>query len=255
MNVPSKSQLYSRFIPGEEVDEVASWRFAAFTPQDVAHRGDPAQRQGAMRAFDAPAAVAPAPVTPPEQLPGYAQGMEAGRTTGYDAGLQDGLHQLTLYKQQQGQAQAQRLESLARQFTAQLQGVEQRIAEAIVNIALDVARQVVRAQVRTDPTAVLPVAQEAIRSVLVPSTQLVLRVHPDDLAVLQEHAQATGDGRPLQFQTDSSVSPGGCILRTDSGEVDGRIETRWAQAVAALGHPEAPLEAAPTPTDAAPTTP
>lgn len=250
MTHTGKGTLYSRFIPGEEVEEIASWRFDVFTPQDVAHRGDPAQRQGAMRSFDAPASATAAPATPPEQLPGYAQGLEAGRAAGYDAGLQDGLHQLMLFKQQQGQAQAQRLDSLARQFTAQLQGVEQHIAESIVAIALDVARQVVRTQVRTDPQAVLPVAQEAIRSVVVPSSRLLLRVHPDDLAVVREHVDTTGDGRALQWQADPAVSPGGCVLQTDSGEVDGRIETRWARAVAALGHPEAPFESPTGPGDA-----
>jgi flagellar assembly protein FliH len=40
------------------------------------------------------------------------------------------------------------------------------------------------------------------------------------------------------LQADATLQPGGCIVESDLGQVDARIEARWAQAAAVFGRSE-----------------
>jgi flagellar assembly protein FliH len=46
------------------------------------------------------------------------------------------------------------------------------------------------------------------------------------------------------LQADAGVAAGGCVVESDLGQVDARIETRWAQAAAVLGSTEPLADAA-----------
>ena len=75
--------------------------------------------------------------------------------------------------------------------------------------------------------------------------QLLLRLHPADHAVLQQQpellAQLRGqhqlDGR-LELRSDASLTRGGCVIESNLGELDARVETRLSLMAAALGLPE-----------------
>lgn len=41
--------------------------------------------------------------------------------------------------------------------------------------------------------------------------------------------------RGVLLQGDVTLQPGGCIVESDLGQVDARIEVRWAQAAAVFG--------------------
>ena len=59
---------------------------------------------------------------------------------------------------------------------------------------------------------------------------LQVRVHPEDLAMLQQEGSDLLDDSPhrraLQFIVDGDIDRGGCVVETDCGVIDGRRETR-----------------------------
>ena len=64
-----------------------------------------------------------------------------------------------------------------------------------------------------------------------------LRVHPDDLALLDtpEALRARQELRgPLSIEADPSLTRGGCVLDTDTGQIDAQLETRLSLALALL---------------------
>jgi len=85
--------------------------------------------------------------------------------------------------------------------------------------------------------------------------QLLVRLHPDDhaflkarpdlLAQLREQQQLEGR---LELRSDASLTRGGCVIETNLGELDARVETRLALMAAALGLPEG-FEKSPSETD------
>jgi flagellar assembly protein FliH len=90
--------------------------------------------------------------------------------------------------------------------------------------------------------AELKLAPEHVREVvereltrLHPARRVVLRVHPDDLALLDaaETLRARHELRaPLSFEADVTLSRGGCVIDTDLGRIDARLETRLSLALA-----------------------
>lgn len=59
--------------------------------------------------------------------------------------------------------------------------------------------------------------------------QMVVRLHPGDLAVLREAGALDGaisSGAAVSWLADNAVALGGCVLETDGGELDARLETQ-----------------------------
>lgn len=83
--------------------------------------------------------------------------------------------------------------------------------------------------------------------------QIVLRLHPADHDHLQQHphllAQLTEqqqlEGR-LELRIDPNLTRGGCVIESNLGELDARVETRLNLMATALGLPEG-IASAPTP--------
>ncbi|NHZ89931.1 hypothetical protein F2P45_13045 [Massilia sp. CCM 8733] len=79
----------------------------------------------------------------------------------------------------------------------------------------------------------------------VSSEKVVVRLHPGDLAALRE-AGALDDALPsgtlVSWSGDKNVALGGCIVETESGELDARLETQLerlrATLISARGNPQ-----------------
>ncbi len=106
---------------------------------------------------------------------------------------------------------------------------------ALVSLALDVARQLVRAKVEDDPEVLLPAVRELLTSEPVLSGSPCLLLHPEDVALVEAHMHGELEAAGWAVRADPAVTRGGCIASATSGERDARLETRWARVVKALG--------------------
>ena len=63
---------------------------------------------------------------------------------------------------------------------------------------------------------------------------LVLEVNPDDFELVhdlaEELANRVGGVRRLDVVAERRVSRGGCVVRTEEGEIDGRVEQQLERA-------------------------
>ncbi len=101
----------------------------------------------------------------------------------------------------------------------------------VVRMALRVAEKVLRRKLETAPEAMLPMVDEALRSLQgQQQTRIVLRVHPADQPVLEARRQHWQDRHPsisgLQVVVDETMSRGGCRIESEFGMVDATIETQ-----------------------------
>ena len=62
-----------------------------------------------------------------------------------------------------------------------------------------------------------------------------MRVHPDDLALVQAGLGEEAVARGVVCLPDAGVARGGCTLQTELGSVDARIEHQWEQALRRMG--------------------
>jgi flagellar assembly protein FliH len=139
-----------------------------------------------------------------------------------EAGYRDGYAR--------GAAQwAEAVKSAQASLKAALEGAKPQV----VRMALRVAEKVLRRKLETTPDAMLPMVDEALRSLQgQQQTRIVLRIHPADQPVLETRRQHWLERHPgigsLQIVVDESMSRGGCRIESEFGMVDATVETQIA---------------------------
>ena len=209
--------VYSRFIPREELSSFESWSFG-----DVSG----ARAPGAPRAEPEP------PADPAEQ---QAHALRAARQSGYQEGYRDGLVALEGFKQSFASQTTAQVGALVRSVGEQLDALQQEMARALATTAAALARQVLRSELALRPEAVAAVAEQAIAALLPSARHVALRVHPDDHALIAAHSADAIAARGARLVPDPQVARGGCRIESDIGLVDATTDERWRRAVAALG--------------------
>jgi flagellar biosynthesis/type III secretory pathway protein FliH len=124
-------------------------------------------------------------------------------------------------------AEAARLIALGHQERRAL--VEQARGQ-LTELALAIAEKLIGAQLALDPAAVAGIVERCIQAAGA-GRPLRLRVHPADLPALEAERdrlkQRVGDPS-LEIEPDAEIGRGGCLIETETGEVDGRLEQQLA---------------------------
>lgn len=211
---PRVVNTYGRFIPREEVQNVSAW-----TPGSFQDRRAPSK----------PAAK------PEPPKPDLGQQLHEARQSGYQDGYRDGMSALDAFKKTFAQQMNSQIGALLRSFDAELHGLEQAMATAVAQTAVELARQVVRSEISQRPEHVVQVAREAVEALLLSARHVRVRVHPADMPLVNEGAGAELHARGAQLIGDASIERGGCLIESDISVIDARVASRWARAAAALG--------------------
>ncbi len=206
---------YQRFIPREELGAFASWKPGALGP-------------------DAEAPAAPSAPPAPTAADWQAR-IHAARQAGYQEGYRDGLVALEGFKESFAQQATSQVGALLDAFDTQLQALDAQVAQALAASAVQLARQVLRSELRAQPELVARVAAEAVSAVMLSARQITVQVHPQDLPLVSEGAAEALALRGARLVASSSIARGGVLVHSDVGSIDARIAGRWAQAAAALG--------------------
>lgn len=108
----------------------------------------------------------------------------------------------------------------------------------VLKVVRRVAEKIIRTEVRLDPEVTERAVEAGLRLVAERS-QVLVRVHPDDL----ERARAGIPGflryftpsTVLEVCGDPRVAPGGCLIETNAGNIDAQLETQLEEVMGQLG--------------------
>lgn len=223
------TRVKSSFIPGEEIAEVADWTFAA-----VDQHSD--RFAAKLRAQEMQEAI-----QKEENLRqmGYAEGYGAGYAEGFAKGHDQaalaGQQQLDDYIATEGRDIAHRFAGLFEKVQTQLAQEEQGIAQGILELSCEIARQVLRKELSINPNVLQPVIREALGMLVLDNRAATVRLHPVDADVVAGTVREDFGGLNLALIPDPSVTQGGCLVECAGAVVDGTVEKRWHRAVASLG--------------------
>lgn len=99
-----------------------------------------------------------------------------------------------------------------------------------VILARKMAEKIVGHAVAVDASVMRDIAARALAAVKPSSASVVLRVHPEDLALLEGTRQAwlaeVGVKADVKLVADSTVGRYGCVVETPVGRIDARLETQ-----------------------------
>lgn len=142
---------------------------------------------------------------------GFAQGQREGR----EAGLKEFADK------------SQRLEQLIQLLARPLDQIDEEIEGQLAELAMIVARQLIRRELQIDPGQVVGVVREALAVLPLAAREVRLVLNPEDGAIVRE-ALALQEGRPSQIQIveDPVQSRGGCRVLSEASQIDATVESR-----------------------------
>jgi flagellar assembly protein FliH len=154
---------------------------------------------------------------------GFADGERSGLEQGERTGTENALRRIDTL-----------LESLQR-TAAEMEQLKAEAARAheweLVQLALAVAGKIVERNVREDPAAVVAIVQSALSRVE-HAERITIRMNPADVERLngvraRMLETLSGSGTAVRFEPDDHIRAGGCLIESDRGDVDARIEQRF----------------------------
>ena len=160
---------------------------------------------------------------------------EEARASGYAAGYEEGKAQGEQAARDQAEELLNSLTGILTNLSESLSQFDQQVADSLLNLGVEIASQITRSIVNTRSDLLLPVIREAIAALPLHHGHVVLSLNPKDATLIRpllgEQFAQTG----AQLLEDSSITPGGCLVRAGASEIDASIETRWKRVLETIG--------------------
>lgn len=100
------------------------------------------------------------------------------------------------------------------------------IRPELLQLVLAIAREVLGREVAADPSVIENTLSQALQNLHF-ATRIVVRLHPDDLALLESNPE---QWRPqtaqLEWLPDPAIERGGCMIESDRGGFDATLEAQ-----------------------------
>jgi flagellar assembly protein FliH len=162
---------------------------------------------------------------------GYAEGHEAGIATGHASGYEDGL----ALGRAEAAAELANLQGIAAAFGDAVTQADEAIAADVLELALHLARNMVRTAFDVRPELILPVVREAVDYLPTLQQPALLILHPEDALIVRGSIGHELEKSGWRLVEDRNVARGGCRIDTASNQIDAQIASRWQRLAHALG--------------------
>jgi flagellar assembly protein FliH len=97
----------------------------------------------------------------------------------------------------------------------------------LVRLSLEIARKIIHREVTTDPDITLTLVRVALAR-LHPRAVATVRLHPEDFSYVDSQLESSGTGCRIEMIADTTVGRGGCIVQSEHGDIDARIDQQFA---------------------------
>ena len=148
------------------------------------------------------------------QAEAYEEAFEQGLAEGREAG------------RAQVRVQVEQLAGMFYDLAKPFEELDAQVERELLTLAMALARQIVRRELKADPTQIIGIIREAIAALPVAARDVRVHLHPEDAAVVRQNLAPTESERAWQIVEDPVMARGGCQVTTATSRVDARLETR-----------------------------
>jgi flagellar assembly protein FliH len=170
---------------------------------------------------------------------GHNQGLEAGVKEGREAGFQEGrdagFAEGHAHGMEAAREETEKLRLLVQNCADALANIEAETGEALVGLALSVARQVIRSTIKAEPERILDLIREVVQLDGASQGILKIRLNPADIELVEQFLERDPTVSHWRLQADMGIDRGGCIVETGLGNIDATLQTRWQRVASTLG--------------------
>ena len=127
---------------------------------------------------------------------------------------------------------AAQLSQVVAQASIRLTQIEEQAIAQLRDLALAIARKILGCELEARPEVVVSIIKQALSDKARQRRELVLRVNPEDLAVVREHRsellEVLSRAKEITVREDPDVARFGVVIETDAGTIDAQLETQLA---------------------------
>ena len=222
----------NKFIADEDIIAVTDWSFGAVDQASIRFAAKLKAQADAETQLKVTAEQAKVDAI---RQSGFTKGFEDGFAQGHAQATLEAQRQMADYIRHEGQQAAHHFTQLLASARQQISDSEQAIALGVLELACEVARQVVRRELSVNLNAVLPVIRESLAVLLSDSKTAVIRMNPLDVDILADDLRDEFSNLAITLVTDAALTRGGCLVEAAGTVIDGTVERRWQRSVASLG--------------------
>jgi flagellar assembly protein FliH len=131
-------------------------------------------------------------------------------------------------------AQVEKLAGMFYDLAKPFEALNAEVERELLTLAMALARQIVRRELKTDPTQIIGIIRDAIAALPVAAREVRVHLHPEDAAVVRQNLAPTESERAWTIIEDPVMARGGCQITTTTSRIDARLETRLAAILSEL---------------------
>ena len=150
------------------------------------------------------------------------------REEGYRTGLNEGRKRGFATGQADVRAALDALQAILTQLAEPLAKLDDEVVDAVGDLAVLIARHLVRRELKSNPGEVVGVVRETMRHLPIAPRAARIRLHPEDVDLVQTAFALGDDTRSWRLEADPLITRGGCVVETDSSRIDASVESRLA---------------------------
>ncbi len=105
-----------------------------------------------------------------------------------------------------------------------------RVEREVVKLAIEVAKKIVHREVQVDLDIIQTLVHVALAHVA-EKTPVTIHINPVDYNYISERQTEISrtEGRSITLVADKSIERGGCLIETDCGDIDARLEEKFRE--------------------------
>lgn len=166
--------------------------------------------------------------------------LQESEARGYQAGIAR-AHAEMQAQNEALDAHVRQLESVCQLLASPLRDLDAHVEQELLQLALAVGKQLARRELRLDPAQVIGILRESLAQLAASAREVRVHLHPEDAATVRERLATPTNERAWSIVEDATLTRGGCIVRTESSQIDVRLESRVSAVIAnAFGEERAP---------------
>ncbi len=161
---------------------------------------------------------------------------QLARNEGYEQGHQEGFEKGLLDGRAEVEQRIQHLDTILQDLTEPLAELDEEVIDQTAELAMAVARQLVRRELRTEPEQVIGVVREALSALPVGSRQVKVYLHPADAELVRNAFSVQDDDEAMNWHIveEPLLTRGGCKVTALNSSIDATVEQRLNRVITSV---------------------
>ncbi len=122
------------------------------------------------------------------------------------------------------------MEQIIQQLNDPLSACGEITEQAILKLSFAIAKQIVRRELKQDPTQLIAIIREALKKLPIDSGNITIWLHPEDEAIITAALSKGSDAEQTDWQIKSNptIERASCRVDTENSTVDASIDKQIA---------------------------